>query len=64
MENSFLMVSALKRAGVPAELHVFPKGEHGLSLAGKTVERADGSGLNGQCEQWMGLALTWLRMIL
>ena len=64
VENAFLMMSALKRAGVAAELHVFPKGEHGLSLAGKTVERADGSGLNGQCEQWMGLALTWLRMIL
>lgn len=64
VENSFLMVSALKRAGVPAELHVFPKGEHGLSLAGETVERADGSGLNEQCEQWMGLAFAWLRTIL
>lgn len=64
VENSFLMVSALKRAGVPAELHVFPKGEHGLSLAGKTVERTDGSGLNEQCEQWMGLAFAWLRTIL
>ncbi len=63
VENSFLMVSALKRAHVPAELHVFPKGEHGLSLAGRTVERADGSGLNEHCEQWMGLACAWLGTI-
>lgn len=63
-ENSFLMVSALKRAGVPAELHVFPRGEHGLSLADKKVERADGSGVNEQCAQWMGLALRWLKTIL
>ena len=64
VENAFLMMSALKRAGVAAELHVFPKGEHGLSLAGRTVERADGSGLNEQCEQWIGLAGAWLRTIL
>lgn len=64
VENSFLMVSALKRAGVPAELHIFPKGEHGLSLAGETVERADGSGINEQCGQWIRLALSWIGTIL
>lgn len=64
VENSFLLVSALKQAGVSAELHVFPKGEHGLSLAGRTVERADGSGLNEQCEQWIRLAFVWLKTIL
>lgn len=64
VENAFLMVSALKRAGVPAELHVFPKGEHGLSLACRTVERADGSGINEPCAQWITLADAWLGTIL
>lgn len=64
VENSFLMVSALKKAGVPAELHVFPEGAHGLSLASPAVERADGSGVNEQCAQWIELADTWIRMIL
>lgn len=64
VENAFLLVSALKRAGVSAELHVFPEGEHGLSLAGRLVERPDGSGLNEQCGQWTGLADVWLRTIL
>jgi acetyl esterase/lipase len=33
VENSLLFFEALRRAGVPAELHVFPHGKHGLGLA-------------------------------
>jgi acetyl esterase/lipase len=32
-ENSILFYSALRRAGVPAEIHVFPHGPHGVGLA-------------------------------
>ena len=32
MENSFVYASALKAAGIPCEVHVFPKGRHGLGL--------------------------------
>ena len=32
-ENSLLLASALKRAKVPFELHLYPTGAHGLSLA-------------------------------
>ena len=54
------MAMALRKAGVPVELHVFPDGEHGLSLASKLVERADGSGVQEECQQWIGLADAWL----
>ena len=60
VENSLLMAMALRKAGVPVELHVFPDGEHGLSLASKLVERADGSGVQEECQQWIGLADAWL----
>lgn len=33
VENSYLMAMALKKAKIPFEHHVFPKGIHGLSLA-------------------------------
>jgi acetyl esterase/lipase len=33
VENSLLFFEALKKAGVAAELHVFPRGRHGLGLA-------------------------------
>lgn len=32
VENSFLFASALRRAGVPFDLHVYEKGRHGLGL--------------------------------
>ena len=32
-ENSLMFAMALKRAGVPFEMHIYPFGEHGLSLA-------------------------------
>ena len=35
-ENSVVFYLALRRAGVPAELHVFQRGRHGLGLAADT----------------------------
>ena len=35
-ENSIYFYLALRKAGVPAELHVFRPGQHGLGLAAKT----------------------------
>ena len=55
-----MMLTALKKAGVAAELHVFPEGEHGLSLASETVRRADGTGVQDACAAWIGLADRWL----
>lgn len=57
-ENSMLYASALRRAGVPFELHVFEKGVHGLGL---------GTGWKGRIEPepgfqaWPKLCEEWLR---
>jgi acetyl esterase/lipase/lysophospholipase L1-like esterase len=49
-ENSVLFYLALRRAGVPAELHVFRTGAHGLGLAAKTP----GTSLWPKCcEAWL-----------
>ena len=42
-ENSLLFYLALQKAGVPAELHVYEKGKHGLGLAKSTAGTADWS---------------------
>ena len=49
-ENSVQFYLALRRAGVPAELHVFRKGAHGLGLAAKTPGT---SAWPACCEAWM-----------
>ena len=33
VENSLILAGALSRCGVPFELHIFPKGPHGIGLA-------------------------------
>jgi acetyl esterase/lipase len=50
-ENSVQFYLALGRAGVPAELHVFQKGRHGVGLA------PDDPALR----QWPDLLLEWMR---
>ena len=49
-ENSVQFYLALRRAGVPAELHIFRKGAHGLGLAAKVPGT---SAWPGCCEAWM-----------
>lgn len=50
-ENSVLFWLALRRAGIPAELHVFEKGRHGLGL---------GRSMRGVAE-WPELCEIWMR---
>lgn len=50
-ENSIAFYLALKKAGVPAELHVFEKGPHGVGL--DLQDPVEGA--------WPGLMANWLR---
>ncbi len=49
-QNSIFFYLALKKAGVPAELHVYEKGRHGLGLAPKTPGTSDWS---NACQRWL-----------
>lgn len=56
MENSMLMASAYRVAGVPFELHVFTEGQHGLSLSTKET-----LWVNEPVQAWIPLHFTWLK---
>lgn len=49
-ENSVMFYLALKRAGVPAELHIYEKGRHGLGLAKSTPGTSSWPLV---CQEWM-----------
>jgi len=51
VDNSLLFHAALRQAGVPAELHVFPRGGHGFGIRGT-------AGLT--LAAWPRLALDWI----
>lgn len=53
--NSVKYIEALAENGVPFEVHIFEKGQHGLSLA----KTATGY-INETAAQWVRLSLDWL----
>jgi acetyl esterase/lipase len=50
-ENSVMFYLALHKAGVPAELHIFEKGPHGVGLGG----------MDAALEEWPRLLVIWFR---
>src|SRR5450631_124356 len=52
VENSVMFYSALRKAGVPAELHIYERGPHGVGLA-QTDEALS---------SWPGRLADWLRV--
>ena len=59
VENSLLFAKALKDAGVSVELHVYPKGQHGLALA-NAITALDDSTVVSSCQSWMTIAQQWI----
>lgn len=61
MENSLLLVSAMRRQDIPVEYHLYPKGGHGLALATHLTETSDGRHVQEECSTWIELADNWMR---
>ncbi len=63
VQNTLLMADALARFGVPVEVHVFPYGVHGLSLATEEVdELVKGRLADAHVAQWMELCVRWMEV--
>ena len=60
VENSLFLVSALRSCGVNAELHIFPKGDHGLALANEETSVPEGRQLMPAVQEWIPLVRTWI----
>ena len=57
---ALLFISALHRAGVSAEFHMYPRGVHGLSLANRlSLDQAE-TALQEECASWISLVHTWI----
>ena len=57
-----LIEQALRRAGVPHEVHLFPHGIHGLSLADyETYEPTRGRLPDRHVNRWQALCAEWLK---
>jgi len=62
VENSLLFAEGMRKNNIPFELHIFPKGPHGLSLA--TDETDNGNmGSYPHVAVWMKLCTEWLKKL-
>jgi len=61
VENSLLLASALRAGRVPFELHVYPFGQHGLSLSSSQVYGPGSETyIRPECAGWIDMAARWV----
>lgn len=63
VENSLKLASALHAHRIPFELHVYPYGDHGLSVANEQSSATDQDSLRDpHVATWMNLCIDWIRI--
>lgn len=60
VENSLLFMQALRRAGVPFECHIYPKGCHGLGLGTELTCSENGKELQPEVAAWVSAAAAFV----
>jgi len=53
VENSLGLAAALRRAGVPFDLHVYAHGPHGLGLGNRTFDESTFHPWTADCKLWL-----------
>jgi acetyl esterase/lipase len=62
-ENSLILAKALRKHGVDFEMHLYPFGVHGLSLATEETKSPTADRINPHVSSWFGLCANWLKLI-
>ncbi len=55
VENSLMLATALRQHNIPLELHIFPRGWHGLSTVLPEVSSGP-----AECRAWVEMAIRWV----
>lgn len=63
VENTLLFAMALSAKKIPMEIHIFPKGHHGLALSNFITGRKE-SDMLPEFAQWPTLAYDWMKRII
>lgn len=62
VENTLLFAGGLRKQGIPFELHVFPEGPHGMSLATEFTSDYEAQ-IDPHVASWMPMCIQWLRKL-
>lgn len=63
VENSLIFAAALSSYGIPFELHVYPKGPHGLSLATRETSCGSRALEDARVAEWTRLAASFIESL-
>ena len=62
VENSLLFAQALRKNNIPFELHIYPEGVHGLSLATEDTATDKPEYVSPHVASWINLCKEWLKL--
>ena len=60
VENTLMYGMALSREKIPFEIHIFPKGPHGLATCDRSTRYLTDRATCAHVEPWMDLSIKWL----
>lgn len=63
ISNSIEFAAALDKQKIPFEMHIFTKGDHGLSLAKPMTANGNHGLINDSFAQWHSMSIKWLAYI-
>lgn len=62
LENTLLFASALRRYHIPMELHIYPRGGHGIALANEETQSLEGGNtIILEAQNWIRMVGKWIR---
>lgn len=63
MENSLLFAQALRKKNIPLELHIYPRGGHGLGLGNILTSSMPGKEIQPEISTWIAMAGTFITLL-
>lgn len=64
VENALSLSQALNEKKIPFELHIYPRGKHGLALANEETRHfADQDPQPEECQNWIKMAGDWVKKL-
>ncbi|MBR7112509.1 MAG: alpha/beta hydrolase [Clostridia bacterium] len=63
VRNAMILGKAYAEAGVPFEMHVYPDGPHGFSIANEIIARGRVSHIKPRIAEWVRLAAEWAQTL-
>ena len=62
-ESTLRFASALRKCGVPFEMHIYPHGPHGIALANKVTWGGNPDMVCPAAARWVSDSVEWMKTV-